>query len=277
MSSGLEVQIPNDQLVVPDVSIASDGTTIFDPSVREVMINSLQQINSNDMPLLGHTFLSQVYLNVNYDLNFFSLWSAKATGEEDLVAISADGTLGCGKGQTPKAGNITSPSGQNGSNHDNDPTINQSGMSSGEKAGIALGTIAAFALLVAVFFTVRYYRRRHGLLRYSQPRGNPSPSPPPPALALDNAPVSGQMATGRVSYTKAELPADSYADSRSTSWRGSKTNSGNGRGRGGHNSTTTESDSTNASTSLLEMRDLPTGSVPAPIAELPAEDRLTRS
>lgn len=262
LSSGLKVSIPNDQLVVPDISIAADGTTVFNSSVREVMINSLQDLNTNDMPILGHTFLSQIYLNVNYDLDIFSLWSARATGEEDLVGIGPGGSLGCGKGAATKPGNVTTSPGQPAENSTSTKPKASSPMSPGEKGGIAVGAIGAVALLVAAFYVTRYYRRRHGFLRYSNRSA---------AGVTSGASLEDQVRR-RNTYTKAELPTENPADSRPKLGQKSTTESSS---RVSWHQNTTESSSTHASHSLLEMSDL--APVSAPIAELAAENCSNRS
>ncbi|KAL9619503.1 MAG: hypothetical protein Q9160_005866 [Pyrenula sp. 1 TL-2023] len=269
LSSGLKVSIPNDQLVVPDISIAADGTTVYNSSVREIMVNSLQEINSNDMPLLGHTFLSQVYMNVNYDLNIFSLWSARATGEEDLVSIGPGGSLGCGKGAPARPGNVTMPPDEPSGSNDNNDSKGSSSMSSGTKAGIAVGAIAGVAFLVAIFLTLRYYKRRHKLGQYTNPENAPSAS-----FSTASAAALPNKEPNRRSYTKAELPAETQIGTRLTSWHGSATGSSN---RGGWQQSTTEqsttdrSSNTHASPSLLEMRDLPPASTP--ISELASDSQ----
>lgn len=254
--------IPNDQLVVPDISIAADGTTVFNSSVREVMINQLQGINLNDMPLLGQTFLSQVYMNVNYDLGIFSLWSARATREEDPVGIGPGGSLGCGKGSPTRPGNGTippvDPSGSNLSDGHKAP----SSMSSGTKGGIAVGAIGGVALLSAIFLATRYYRRRHSLRRNFKPEKSSS------ALSSNaGAKSPAAMPTQELSkhsFTKAELPAETNIESRPTSWPSSAV--GSSSKAGWQQSTTEPNSSTHATPISLEMRDLPP--VSSPLSEL---------
>lgn len=57
LSSGLEIRIPNHQLVLPDYHISPQGEFIINGSDRVVRINSLQDINRNDMPIFGQLFL----------------------------------------------------------------------------------------------------------------------------------------------------------------------------------------------------------------------------
>lgn len=85
---GLDIRIPNHQLVVPDVYINPEGQQYSPNStVVEVLINSLQAINVNDMPLFGLPFLSSAYLIVDNDKQQFTLSQSQQTSTSNLVAI----------------------------------------------------------------------------------------------------------------------------------------------------------------------------------------------
>lgn len=83
ISSGFKITIPNSQLVVPDMSTNNRGTTIINSSTqdstgphgatREILLDSMQGVNANDMPILGTPFLSSAYLSVNHDVDTFTL------------------------------------------------------------------------------------------------------------------------------------------------------------------------------------------------------------
>ena len=53
----------------------------------EVLINSLQNINENDMARLGQPFLSSAYLMVDNDKEQFTLWQSKPVTTSNIVAI----------------------------------------------------------------------------------------------------------------------------------------------------------------------------------------------
>ena len=144
MASGLKITVANDQLVQEDISIDTAGNTVFNSSTREIMINSLQDINKNDMPLLGMPFISSAYLNVNYDTGTFTLWSARATTEQNLIGIGPTST-GCAIGvhntstSSPiptETSTVTSPPSPTPS------TQPAPHLSTGAIAGIALGGLA---------------------------------------------------------------------------------------------------------------------------------------
>ncbi|KAI4915500.1 hypothetical protein J4E90_003945 [Alternaria incomplexa] len=88
LQNSISVKIPNTELVVPDTYIASDGAVQTNTSVRNVVINSLQFENDNDLPVLGRLFMSSAYLMVNQDAGMFSVWQAN-TGSKtsDIVAV----------------------------------------------------------------------------------------------------------------------------------------------------------------------------------------------
>lgn len=180
--SGLKITIPNHQLVVPDISIDPEGNTIFNDTTREVLLNPLQEINRNDMPLLGKTFLTSAYLNVNYDTGTFAMWQATPTTEENLVGVGKS-SAGC---------RIVS-------NSTSDPNIPTTGapapsdskISTAAIAGIAVGAAASLAIVaLATFWLIRRRKRS----------GYPATSP--------NTPPADTV------IFKSELPAENVATSQ---------------------------------------------------------------
>ena len=87
LSSGLEIRIPNHQLVLPDYHISPQGELIVNGSDRVVRINSLQDVNLYDMPVLGVPFLSSAYLLVNQDTKQFTLWKSNPTTARNPLPI----------------------------------------------------------------------------------------------------------------------------------------------------------------------------------------------
>ncbi|KAL8819451.1 MAG: hypothetical protein Q9223_002109 [Gallowayella weberi] len=68
---------------VPDISGNARGFLTFtNTSSREVLLNSLQDVSTNDMPLLRRLFLSSAYLFVDDDHQQFVLWNANPTASE---------------------------------------------------------------------------------------------------------------------------------------------------------------------------------------------------
>jgi hypothetical protein len=92
-SSGLEITIPNSQLVVPDVQVNQAGQMdIPNSNNREILIYNLETSNVNDMPLLGQAFLTSAYIHVNNDDEEFTIWQANPTKGENLVTVGSQST-----------------------------------------------------------------------------------------------------------------------------------------------------------------------------------------
>lgn len=62
---GLDIRIPNHQLVVPNTEIDSDGqTALVNDVYREILINSLEGENAKDGLVLGAPFMTSAYMMV---------------------------------------------------------------------------------------------------------------------------------------------------------------------------------------------------------------------
>ncbi|MCJ1436607.1 hypothetical protein MMC27_005987 [Xylographa pallens] len=166
LSTGLVIRVPNSQLVVPDVYVDSDGVPTSNVSTREVLLNSLQDVNLNDLPLLGRTFLTSAYLHVNYDLNQFTLWQANPTLNESIVAVASSDNPSCTPAtstavtsSTPAATGTTS--GSPISSAIAAPiTQNNKTISTGAIVGAAVGGAAVIGIIVAVVLLL-CFRRSH--------------------------------------------------------------------------------------------------------------------
>ncbi|KAK3360426.1 aspartic peptidase domain-containing protein [Lasiosphaeria hispida] len=141
----LSIRIPNDQLVVPEKHINSEtGQWIVEDSCPNLVISLNDDVNLNDLPILGRLFLTAAYLSVNEKKNEFSLWAANPTEKQDLVAFDSEGEetenfSGCGT--------TTSHDTSNG------------GVSTGAIAGIIIGVIIVLAAAVSIGFWLKKRRR----------------------------------------------------------------------------------------------------------------------
>jgi hypothetical protein len=62
--------------------------------VRNLVINPIQHINENDLPILGRHFLTSAYLSVNHDTETFSIWQAVSSpGEPKTRALDAENAV----------------------------------------------------------------------------------------------------------------------------------------------------------------------------------------
>ncbi|PVH70383.1 acid protease [Cadophora sp. DSE1049] len=168
LDSGLSVRVPNDQLVVPDVSIdPTSGALIANASTPELVLNAIQSVNANDLPQLGRQFLTAAYLMVNQDANQFTLWEANPTANEDLVAVDVNNGV-VDSFCAASAASSSTASAKPGVATSTGPAQNNSNrLSSGAIAGIAAGSVAIIAAIVGflIFFLIK--RRKAGSDSYA--------------------------------------------------------------------------------------------------------------
>ena len=150
LDTGLQIRIPNNQLVVPDILIGPAGTPTFDDNTREILVNSLQDINADDVPLLGRTFLTSAYLFVDVDHSQFTLWQANATREQNIIAVGPSATcIGNSCTATTSATPLEMPLATPPAN--DSPKI-------GTIVGAVIGGVTGLALMVMV--ALLFWRRR---------------------------------------------------------------------------------------------------------------------
>ncbi|TGO74448.1 hypothetical protein BELL_0282g00100 [Botrytis elliptica] len=173
LDSGISVRIPNDQLVVPNLTIDhTSGAMVANVSEPELVLNAIQSINANDLPQLGRQFLSAAYLMLNQDANTFTLWQANPTQKEDLVAVDRSNNLiddFCTSPSTPNnnsaGGDTGSPSSVpiSSSTPSSTSTANsqKSGkVSTGVIVGAAIGSIAVIAIIGGIIIIWRISQRK---------------------------------------------------------------------------------------------------------------------
>ena len=189
---GPSVFVPNKQLVLPERTIQEeDGQIVANYSRSNLVINPLQDINMNDLSILGRHFLSSAYVMVNQDMDTFTLWSTDPTHNEDLVGIDEEGKevsewCHTGASQEPTPSDQTDPP----------PDYDGNGLSSGPIAGIVVGGVAFAAIVIGVIF----WRRRRGKVNAAA------------NLESDSSPPAHQaMVDHRLQYYPAEMGTDSEA------------------------------------------------------------------
>lgn len=155
LQNSVSVIVPNTELVVPDTYIAPNGAVQTNSSVRNVVINSLQTDNDNDLPVLGRLFMSSAYVMVNHDAGRFSVWQANtASKTADIVALDKQNNIVsqfCA--DSPPAALPTSTSAPLPQ-----PQTGGSTLSRAAIIGIAVGASAGIAMLCGISFIL--YRRR---------------------------------------------------------------------------------------------------------------------
>jgi hypothetical protein len=201
LQNSISVKIPNTELVVPDTYIASDGAVQTNTSVRNVVINSLQSENDNDLPVLGRLFMSSAYVMVNQEAGRFSVWQAN-TGSKtsEIVAVDkqnnmvsefcANSTGGSSSATSLPTSSVTPP-----------PPNEGSELSGGAIGGIVVGVVAGIAILGAIGFFL-YRRRGSGGAATGVAQG--------PELQTADAKPLTYSTYGVVPAEPQELPVDQY-------------------------------------------------------------------
>ena len=188
---GLDITVPNHQLVVPNYGINAQGQQYVDNSSnREVLIYSNQGINKNDMPALGLSFFTSAYIMVDEDHQQFTLWKSQPSTTQNLVALRAPVC------DAPSSTTIAQPSstaagpssslGSGGATH---------GVSKGAESGIILGSLAGVALLLGTLLSLRARRQGHRQRKSAKAEARDSRSP------------DGSRGSP---YFKPELPSDTH-------------------------------------------------------------------
>ncbi|UPX13925.1 uncharacterized protein EKO05_0004420 [Ascochyta rabiei] len=158
LQNSISIMIPNTELVVPDTYIASNGAVQTNISVRNVVINSLQSNNGNDLPVLGRLFMSSAYVMVNQDAGKFSVWPVNTESKApNIVAVDKQNTLvrefcpnstgGSSDATSLPTSSVASPP------QDVGPKL-----SGGAIGGIIFGAVGGIAILITIGF-VLYWRR----------------------------------------------------------------------------------------------------------------------
>ena len=151
---GLDITIPNHQLVVPDYDIDSYGQTfVKNDSNREVLLSSLQ-FNQGDVMVLGLPFFTSAYMMADNDREQFTLWQAQATTKSNIIPMAKPGcqNTSAAADPVPSTAPGSSPIGRNGLGH--------AAISKGTIAGVVVGGITGIALFFACFFVLRSRRAR---------------------------------------------------------------------------------------------------------------------
>ncbi|KAM0556101.1 hypothetical protein ACHAPJ_006090 [Fusarium lateritium] len=184
LEGGLDITIPNRQLVVPDRTINGNGATVANASRPVIRINSLQEVTKTAFPSLGRYFLTAAYVVSNLDANEFTIYQANPSSEEDLVALdennkSIDAQTSCtvqptasadpGEGDGSKnesssseATETSSSGDSNNSNSNSDSNSDEGGGDTGLTTGAVVGIAVGICVpaIAGVAFIVWFLMRR---------------------------------------------------------------------------------------------------------------------
>ncbi|KAI3400508.1 hypothetical protein diail_2707 [Diaporthe ilicicola] len=185
LDTGLSITVPNDLLVVPHSYIDQDTGDIIaeDTTEPDLLFDSLQNINENDMAVFGNIFFSAAYLMANYDAEKFTLWAASTTGNssDEIRAVDTDNaeiTSFCEDGDTGVESNSTAstPTTSSGSSATAAAGDKEDGLATGAVAGISVGVVVAAVGLI-VGLGLCWVRKRNRTAAYKAAELEDSSSP----------------------------------------------------------------------------------------------------
>ncbi|KAL1965196.1 hypothetical protein VTN77DRAFT_5950 [Rasamsonia byssochlamydoides] len=182
LASGLTITVPNHQLVMPNVMVNDEGIPVLNDTSTVTFnvydLGATGGTNTNDMPLLGTTFLSSTYVYVDNDNKAFTIWQANPTTETKLVAVNHNNTSSsgsaCQNSVPPPSESASSSVGGPGSGGNSTTSdLNSQHLSSGVIVGIAVaGVVAALiALSTLLFYFCRRRQNREGNTRLCRSTG----------------------------------------------------------------------------------------------------------
>lgn len=181
---GLEVTIPNHELISPYIDIDSNGEEYIKNSsdVRLTAFSMGQQSGQNSISILGRSFLSAAYLMVDEEQKQFTLWQGAPSQEQNLVAV----------GQSLCSPSITSPTPISTATPTSSPPPSQKGLSKGAIVGVSVGavgtTVALFGVLLFAWKRKRTRSRGHHKLTEKTEHTNQDLVHPKAELVADNHP-----------------------------------------------------------------------------------------
>ncbi|KAJ8068501.1 hypothetical protein OCU04_004051 [Sclerotinia nivalis] len=186
LDSGISVRIPNDQLVVPNLSIDhTSGVMIANASEPELVLNAIQAVNANDLPQLGRQFLTAAYLMLNQDAETFTLWQANPTENEDLVAVDGKNIPIDDFCTSPSTPNNNSANGDLGnssipSTTTNTSTADTAKISTGIIVGAAIGSVVVVAIVAGIIiWYITQRKRKNNIIAAAAAVANVSEKHPP--------------------------------------------------------------------------------------------------
>ena len=184
----LEITIPNHQLVVPDIEVNPQGQEAVSnySTYVEVLINSLQAVNANDMPRFGRPFLTSAYLLVDNDHQQFTLWASQQSETSDLVEMGPPACRPQVAPSVPTSTPVAAPPPVAA------PSSAGNGHSKAAIAGGIIGGLAAISLFCGAYLVQKRRRRRQ------QEREQ----------ALQTRPAIDATSSDILAYNKAEMPSD---------------------------------------------------------------------
>lgn len=167
----------------------------------EVLILSLQEINLNDMPILGKPFLSSAYLLVDYDHNEYSLWKSNPAASQNLVALGPstcrNSTSTAGGSPTSSVPHPTSPI-PDPTSVNIPPRSSKANPSKKIVASASVGTVAFTVVSLWLLLLLKRYLARQRT------------QPPPKQDEIPSSGTDGPRNESSICFQKPELASDRH-------------------------------------------------------------------
>ncbi|KAK4200412.1 aspartic peptidase domain-containing protein [Triangularia verruculosa] len=154
LNDGLNVRVPNSQLLVPFVDVDRSGVRNVDRSKKELVMFGVGE----EPATLGRYFLTAAYLMVNHDERTFTMWQANPTTKSSLVAVQRKGSQA--RDCEGSGGGNADPTGGAPDQNTNDSDDSSVPLNIGMIAGGAVGGVVVIAAILTAFFLVRRSKGR---------------------------------------------------------------------------------------------------------------------
>ncbi|KXT17102.1 hypothetical protein AC579_2032 [Pseudocercospora musae] len=161
LSNGFSTTIPNDALVLPDQYIGRSGALASNSSASTILMAPLENVNSNDVPIIGKEFFSSAYMMVDLDASTYTLWQVNDTTESRLVSVggSCSEHIEVNSNDTaPLTATATSAGATN--THE---AKSEKSLSTGALVGTVVGSAVGASVMAAIAVLVIMRRRRKAL------------------------------------------------------------------------------------------------------------------
>ena len=154
MSSGLQITIPNHELIKPYVVIDANGLEVIQNSTTERLTAFYSLGSGYTCGVLGRAFLSSAYIMVDNDQKQFTLWQGQPSQEQKLVAVGGPSVCsGSALASTP----TSSPAQATSSPSTSSPSISKNDI-----AGITVALISIIIGCIGIGFYLARRRTKQG-------------------------------------------------------------------------------------------------------------------
>ncbi|EME78392.1 uncharacterized protein MYCFIDRAFT_157184 [Pseudocercospora fijiensis CIRAD86] len=159
LSNGFSTTIRNDALVLPDQYVDPSGALVSNSSASTILMAPLENVNSNDVPIIGKEFFSSAYMMVDLDASTYTLWQVNDTTETRLISVGGS----CSEHIEINSNDTAPPTATATGAASTGTKVAKSGnaFSAGALVGIVVGSAVGASVIAAVAVLVVMRRRRN--------------------------------------------------------------------------------------------------------------------